>query len=221
MKKALLGLAVCALVVVATANAARDPRLETLALKPADVTLARAAAVRLSDLSPGWKPAPLPPGGEQAPDCPDYRPDFSKFTITGQATSQFSAQSGAASITSRTEVYATKEQARGDFTVSTLPPVARCLGIMFQRETAKAANGLTVKVLSAQRVAAPRLGDRSAAYRIVTELGQDGSPTTLKAYVDIAIVQRGRSVGGIFFTGVLQPVPDRQRVVARMTARLR
>ena len=219
MKKALLGLVVCALVVVATANAARDPRLETLALKSADVRLAKLATVQLSDLSSGWKAVRAPASDEQAPDCPGYRPDFSRFTITGQADSAFESQRGAISIFSSTEVYETKEDANGDFALSTLPPVARCLGILVLRETPSGTNGFTVKVLSSRRVAAPRYGDRSAAYRIVTELAQGGR--AIKVYLDVAVILRGRSIGGIFFTGVQQPVSDQRRIVARVATRLR
>ena len=218
MKKALLVLVACALVVVATANAARDPRLETLALKPADVRLAKLGTVKLSDLGSGWKSDPTSTMSEQAPDCPGYRPDFSRFTITGAASSNFSAQRGALSIVSHTEVYATKDDARGDFALSTLPPVARCLGIMIERDT-PTGNGFTAKVLSSRRVAAPRVGDRSAAYRIVTELAQGGR--SVKVFSDVVVVLRGGSIGGVFFTGVVQPVADQPRIAGRMAARLR
>jgi hypothetical protein len=219
VKKALLGLVACALVVVATANAARDPRLERLALKPADIRLGKLATVQLSDLSPGWQAVRTPAGDDEAPDCPGYRPDFSRFTITGQADSAFESQRGAASIVSRAEVYETKQDASGDFALSTLPPVARCLGILVLRETPSGTNGFAVKVLSSRRVAAPRYGDRSASYRIVTELAQGGR--SVKVYLDVAVVLRGRSIGGIFFTGVQQPVADQRRIVTRIATRLR
>ena len=70
-----------------------------------------------------------------------------------------------------------------------------------------------------RRVAAPRYGDRTAAYRIVTELAQGGR--AIKVYLDVAVVLRGRSIGGIFFTGVQQPVADQRRIVTRMATRLR
>lgn len=220
MKRGLLVFVACALVVVAAASAARDPRLETLALKPSDGRLAKLAAVQLSDLSPAWKAVRTPASDEQAPDCPGYRPDFSKFTITGQANSGFSTQNGVLSIVSRAEVYATASDARGDFALSTLSPVARCLGIMLRRETVKSGtDGLTVRVLSSRRVAGPTYGERSAAYRIVTELAKDGA--RVKIYVDVVVVLRGRSIGGLFFTGVLQPVADQRRLVGRVAARLR
>jgi len=219
VKRGLLVLGACALVVVATASAARDPRLEKLALQPSDVRLAKSGAVQLSDLGAGWKRLRPSPSREQAPACPGYRPDFSGFTITGQATSEFSSRAGAASIVSHVEVYATRADARGDFSLSTLPPVARCLGIMFRREAAKGLSGFTLKVLGSRRVAAPRLGERSAAYRIVIELAKDG--TSVKVYIDAAVVLRGRSIGAVFFTGGLEPVAGQRRTMARMAARLR
>ena len=219
MKRALLLFVACALVVAATAGAARDPRLERLELRPADGRLATRAAVQPSDLGAGWNRLRAATDNQQAPDCPGYRPDFSKFTITGQASSEFSSQDGGASIVSRAEVYATNADARGDFALATLPPVARCLGIMFRREAAKDLSEFTLRVLSSRRVAAPRLGERSAAYRIVIELAKDG--TRVKVYVDAVAVLQGRSIGGIFFTGGFEPVAGQRRVVARMAARLR
>jgi hypothetical protein len=219
MKRGLLLLVACALVVVATASAARDPRLEKLELRPADGRLAKQAAVQPADLGAGWNRLRAAADNQQAPDCPGYRPDFSKFTITGQAGSEFSSQDGRASIVSRAEVYATNADARGDFALATLPPVAHCLGIMFRREAAKDLSGFTLRVLSSRRVAAPRLGDRSAAYRIVIELAKDGA--RVKVYIDAVAVLRGRSIGAIFFTGGLEPVAGQRRVVARMAARLR
>jgi hypothetical protein len=217
--RALLVLTACILVVVATAGAARDPRLEQLELRPADSRLAKQATVQPSDLSPGWKRLRAVANSQQAPDCPGYRPDFSKFTITGQGDSEFSSKDGAASIVSHVEVYATKAHARGDFSLSTLPPVARCLGLMFRREAAKDLSGFTLRVLNSRRVAAPRLGERSAAYRIVIELAQGG--TRVKVYIDAVAVLRGRSIGGVFFTGGLEPVAGQWQIVTRMAARLR
>jgi hypothetical protein len=218
VKKGLLVLVACALVVVATASGARDPRLEQLELRRADVRSAKGAALRLSDLRAGWTRLPASRSGERAPDCPGYRPDFSRFTITGRATSRFSSRDGAASVLSHIEVYATKADARGDFSLSTLPPAARCLGVMLRREAATTLSGLTLRVLSSRRVAGPRLGDRSASYRIVLELANDGA--RVNVYIDAVAILRGRSVAGVFFTGA-EPVTGQRRILTRLAARLR
>lgn len=211
--------AVAVLVVVATAGAARDPRLEKLALRPADMRLAQQAAVQRSDLGVGWTRTHSPASEQRPLGCPGYRPDFSKFTISGQADSVFTSRGGAASVVSHVEVYATKADARGDFALSTQPPVARCLGVMLRQDAASDAGGFTFKLLSSRRVVAPRLGERAAAYRIVSELSKGG--TSLRIYVDVVVVLRGRSIGGVFFTGALKPLAGQQNVAARMAARLR
>jgi hypothetical protein len=221
------GIVVClvvaaALAVVAAAAAvARDPRLERLRLAPADTRLARGAVVVRSDLGTGWARAPIPKTTEQAPNCPGYRPNFSKFTVTGQASSQFVNRSTGRSVLARVEVYRTKAQARADFALSTRPPVARCLGILLQRESAKAgaASGVTATIASSRRVTAPRLGERSAAYRVVSVLASSGA--SIRVHVDARVVQRGRSIGTIYFTGAVKPVPGQQGIAARMARRLR
>lgn len=213
-------LVAAALGLVAAAAAARDPRLEKLQLKPADMRLARSAVLRRSDLGAGWTPLRVGASDPEAPDCPGYRPDFSKFTVTGQADSQFSTRGGSTSVLSRVEVYASKAQARGDFALSTLPPVARCLGLMLQREAAKGSSGLAFELVSSRRVhRVPRLGERSVAYRIVSEASSGGA--SIRVYVDVLVVLRGRSIGAVFFTGALKPVAGRQRVASHIARRLR
>jgi hypothetical protein len=212
-------LAVAALTVVAAAAGARDPRLETLDLHSGDMRLAKQAVVQRSDLGAGWTRArPTPSDQQAAPDCPSYRPDFSKFTIAGQAESQFSSQGGLVSVLSRVEVYASRRHAQGDFALSTLPPVARCLGVMLRRET-PTPEGFTHKLVSARRVGTPRLGERAAGYRLVSELSKHG--TAVRLHTDVVIVLRGRSIGGIFFIGATKPVPRQHVIVTRMAARLR
>jgi hypothetical protein len=220
VKKALLSALVAALVVVAAASAARDPRLEKLALRPPDVALAKRATVQRVDLPAGWRQVRPTAGAPEAPDCPGYRPDFSRFTITGQGETEFTSTDGTRSIASRTEVYATKADARGDLALATLPPVARCLGRIF-REGAEAGapEGVTITVVSSRRVAAPRVGERSAAYRIVSEVGAAGR--TARVYVDVVIALRGRTIAAVFFTGGGRPVPGQARLMARLATRLR
>jgi hypothetical protein len=203
----------------ATAGAARDPRLERLALQPRDVAAAKHAVVQRSDLPAGWRQLGATPSTQAAPDCPGYRPDFSKFTITGQAETTFASADQTRSIASRTEVYASRSQARGDFALGTAPAVARCLGVLFERALTQQAGGIAVDVLTARRVAAPRVGERSAAYRIVVGVGSGAR--TVDMYVDVAVVLRGRSIGAVFFTGAFRPVPGRATVLARVAARLR
>lgn len=213
--------AVVSLALIATAAAARDPRLEKLALRPADTRLAKEAVVQRSDLGSRWAPSVLS-SEQRAPDCPGYRPDFSKFTITGQADSAFVLQAGAglaANLSSHVEIYASKADARGDFALSTAPAAADCLGIMLRRDSMKAAPNIKVKLLSSSRVTAPRVGERAAAFRIVSQLSQSGF--SLRAVTDIVVVLRGRSIGGIVISRGLTPVAGVQNAVARMAARLR
>src|SRR3954452_12207825 len=91
MRLAALATSLVACLVVAdtaaAASAARSPRLERLALRAADVKLARKSIIRASDLTAAWKGGESKAGNDDAPDCAWQ--DFSRFTITGQAESDF------------------------------------------------------------------------------------------------------------------------------------
>jgi hypothetical protein len=216
----LLPLVLAALALPASATTAqpqRHPRLEKLALRPADTARARRALVRRSDLGAGWTRLPTNSSESAPPTCPGYKPDFSAFTITGRAESGF--QQRARSILTHVEVYASRADARGDYGLSTEPPAARCLGLTLRRQLAAASVGFTATVASARRVAAPALGERSAAYRIVVVLSSGAA--RVRIYIDVLVFLQGRAIGGLFFTSAPQPLPGRTSLARRVVARLR
>jgi hypothetical protein len=215
MRSAAALLVVLALVPVAIAGT--DPRLEQERLTAADMALARAATLQRGDLAGGWRRMTATPQDGTVPSCPGYRPDFSKFTITGKSQSAFQ-HVGGATILSHVEVYRSRAQAVADFRLGTQPPVARCLGRLLE-EGLGGAQGFTAKVVSSRQVTAPRLGERSAAYRVVAEVTASG--TTVKLYLDMVVIQRGRSIGGLFFTGAFQPVEGQAALARAVAARLR
>jgi hypothetical protein len=179
-------LTVAAALALAASAAARNPRLEQLALEQADMVTAKSALLRAGDLGSGWAAQPSKPADNAPPDCPGQ--DYSSFTITGQAQAQFT-RSGA-SVLSRVEVYRNKRQARADFAVDERPGTAACEGAAIRREVAKEAAGLKVSLLSARQLPGPKVGERSLAFRIV--LGLRGSGKDLKVYVDLIGFVRDR-----------------------------
>ena len=201
------------------ATAATDPRSEKLQLTKADTALAKREVLRGSDLGPGWQRLPVP--FRDAPSCPNFEPDFSAYTITGRAIAAYElGRPAAAQVVSEVEVFETRAQAVGDFRLATAPQTASCLAYLFEkgfRQTAP--DTVRLRMLSARTVAAPRLGERTAAYRLVARVSGEGGSVTIT--VDFLALQRGRSIAALGFTGVQGRVPGQTRYAQLVAARLR
>src|SRR5687768_4414784 len=99
---------------LATVASGRDPRLERVQLRAADVALAKRITLKQRDVGASWSPTRIPDSGAQRLTCPGFNPDFSRFTISGKASSGFTQPTGA-SIVSTVEVYESRADAIGDF----------------------------------------------------------------------------------------------------------
>src|SRR5438552_1184584 len=102
----------------AGALAATDPHHERERLRPADMTLARKATIKATDLASGWQRRTV--GRDDGSKCPGFDPDFSAFTITGKASSLY-ARLSVGAVLSTVEVYKTRAQAIGDFRTGAKP----------------------------------------------------------------------------------------------------
>jgi hypothetical protein len=199
---------------VAAPAAARSPRLEKLAIQPADTKTAKGAVLRADDLGSGWAAKVENPRDDSAPDCAFQ--DYSRFTITGQAQTRFTQQG--ASIVSRVEVYKTKADASGDFGVDTQPRTAQCEGRVIRDTFAKQAAGTTVTLESAKKLAAPKVGERSVAFRIVLRLKQGSQ--SLRLYIDLIGFVRDRAAGSVVIVAPGSPAQGAAALVRIMDARL-
>ena len=179
----------------------------------ADMALARQMTLRATDVGAGWRRTATPKDEDASMNCPGFNPDFSRFTITGKAESTFQHPAGA-QITSAIEVFATRGQAAGDFQLGAKPALARCLRYVLNREFAK--TDLMVRIRSSRMVAAPRVGARAASYRVLAEL--DVGAQIVRIHLDMLVLQRGRSIAVLMFTGVRAPV-SRPVALARVVAR--
>jgi hypothetical protein len=202
---------------VATAASGRDPRLERVKLRPADVALAQRITLKQRDVGASWRPTRIPASGERRLTCPGFNPDLSRFTITGKANSGFTQTTGA-SIISTVEVYESRADAIGDFQTGAKPIVVRCLKQSLLQEF-NAGGLIDVKVPIARVVAAPRVGDRRTAYRIVARI--EAANTRIDLYLDVVVVQRGRSIAAFFFTSPSRPLQGQSRIVSAAAARMR
>ena len=218
MRRVLVAVSLLGLLLVLTASAAAagDPRDETVRLRPADVALAKRISVRPGDVGAGWVRTPVQTSGGERLTCPGFDPDFSAFTITGRENVAY-AQPNGTSIISFVEVYKSARDAIGDFTLGAKPQVARCLGASLQRQLDASAVIATVR--SARVVAAPRVGDRRIAYRVIARLEAVGQ--RVDVYLDVVILQRGRSEVGLMFTSARKPYARRSAISAAVAGRMR
>lgn len=211
-----LVVALAVLAACAGTAAARDPRLERQRLTPTDMRLAKSAVLRRADLASGWRALAIPAQEDRRLTCPGFDPDFSAFTITGKAVSAFAHPDGA-SLTTAMEVYRSRADAAGDFRTGTTSGVVRCLRDVLER--ALGSSPVPVRVRSSSQVAAPRLGDRSAAYRVVAALDANGR--TVPLYLDVLVFGRGRSLGSLMAVSAFRPLGARTALARTMLARMR
>jgi hypothetical protein len=197
------------------AIAATDPHKEQERLRPADMAHARRTTLKATDLASGWKRMPVGSDDDDS-KCPGFDPDFSAFTITGKAQSMFTSQGGV--VLSAVEVYATRGQAIGDFRTGAKPALAKCIRHAFETDFARGAGG-TARTISSRMVTAPRVGERSALYRLVGTLTVEGR--TIRVYMDVLGVQRGRSITALFSTGFGGPIRGQTAVARLIAARMR
>ena len=218
MRRLAIATVLCLLsLLVVTAASGRDPRLEKLQLRAADVALAKRITLKQGDVGASWRPTRIPSGSGERLVCPGFNPDLSRFTITGQASSGFTRTNGS-SIVSSVEVYESRADAIGDFHAGAKPIVASCLKRSLEQEL-NVGGLVEVTVPFARVVAAPRAGDRRIGYRIVARLA--AATTQLDVYLDVVAVQRGRSIAAFFFTGPKQPLPGQAQIVSTVVARMR
>ena len=210
---------VAVLAIVASALAAPDPRAEKERLNPRDTALARSGLLRPADLAPGWQRTPSGPDDDEPTRCPGWSPDFSAFTITGKARADFEHARAGAAILSTVEVYPSNRQAIGDFRTGAKPGLTRCLRSLLNEGFRQGGQGVQARVVSARMLRSPRIGDRSATYRLVARVRSAG--TSVPAYFDLHVFQRGRSIGGLFFTGTGVRVPDQLALARTVAGRLR
>ena len=186
MRRILAALLVLCIAVPAVALAAdTDPKKKITA---ADRAKARSIVLRRADLGPGWKK--VPPSPESDATCPGFNPDESDLTLSGEAEADF--EQGVLLVASASEIFATKADALKSWARNDKPAVARCLGYLFsQGQTDKSTK---VKIVSAGRMAFPKLAPRTAAFKVVARLTitDKGKKTTLPVTIQLLAFGQGR-----------------------------
>jgi hypothetical protein len=120
----------------------------------------------------------------------------------------------------------TAAAAREWFSILEQPQLASCVGEAFRAHAIEESPGLrksgnSVGKAHVAKVASPRYGDQTVAYRLIIPIFAEGH--NLSVYYDYVLVRKGRADVMLTFTRLYVPVSSRmeQRLTALMVRRLR
>jgi len=193
-------------------GSARGPHDETKRHNPADMTRAKRAAVRKTDLVAGWRLTRSGLPEEDDTPC-GFDPDLSPFVITGEHERDFEHSASGAQLASAVDVFRNVKDSANDFNRQAKPGLLRCFkSAMLQglRE-AKLQGKITTARMSTKR----RVGAQSVALRIVATVT---SKPSFPMYMDFLAFRQGRYQGVLMVMSPLAPVQD-QLVLARAVQR--
>jgi hypothetical protein len=180
-----LGLLSCALGLSVTSVAAADDYKR--AIEERDQTAATAAVLRKADFG-----ALQVTGGPTKPDtstderCSYYNPKESDLVLTGEAESSW--RGAFMEFSSDVTVLRSPQMVATDWARSFTPaPFLRCM-----RELAQKGLGSTGRIVSVERFAFPRIGTRTVAFRVVTDVAAS-SGEKVRMMVDFVIFSQGRT----------------------------
>jgi hypothetical protein len=181
----------------AASLAAGDPKAPRQIHTAADTKLAKAIALRRSDLAAGWK---LDPPAKPSPPC-TAGPDESSFVQTAKIDPSFTWKDGVTNVGSEIDVFRTAAEARKDWRASTRTLLESCL---LQSARAGAGKKVDVRIISSQTLTAPKGMERSLHYRFVFTLR---STQTAQLVVDVVALARGRVTVVLHTLTVRRPLP--------------
>ncbi len=182
---------VVALLATGVALAARgDPKERFTA---ADQARARAMLLRAADFNPAFVARP---STQNDGDFYCSALDESALTLTGRGNSP-SFAAGTEYVTSTASVYASRSDSNASWSRGTSKAGERCLRLGLRREL----QGTVVQLTSFGRIAFPKRGARSVAYRALATV------QGVRVYVDLVAMQVGRAQAGVVYVSALTPAP--------------
>jgi hypothetical protein len=209
-----LGLAVpLAAALASTALAASGDR-ERRAINAADQAWARRVNLTLRDVPSGFRQGPANTSGPGGLTCRGFSPDLSRFTITGEAVSRQLASANGMSIFSAAEIFRSVADERGDWAATARREALPCL-----RRQLQDAVGTVAKV-TARMGPAPRVGERSIAFRATLLITANGVKATV--WLDVLGVARGRADATLAVISIRTPPSAalERSLLAKLAARL-
>ena len=183
---------------LAVAATAKEPKK---VIRPAVQARAKRIALNARDLPGfGWKAEPAQ-ADRSNPHCSYYDPDESSLTENADYTSPDFTRPDGLYVSSKVAIFASAKQAKSSFALVARPELPRCLG---QLVVSSGAPG-HITLRSAGKLAFPKYGDRSAAYRIVflVKSGKQQVPAT----IDLVAINKSGVDVALIFSSAGQPVP--------------
>jgi hypothetical protein len=180
-------IALCIAIPAVALAADTDPKKR---LTAADQAKARSILLKRTDLAAGWKKVASSPDSDAT--CPGFNPDESDLTLTGEAEAEFEHTQGLLSLSSFSEVFVSKADAVKSWTRGDKPALARCLGYFFREAATEP--GTQVKIVSAGRMAFPKLAPRTTAFKVVARVTftANGETRTVPFTLQFLALGRGR-----------------------------
>jgi hypothetical protein len=191
------GVVIVALLVVAGAAVAANPRLPKKVIIPAVQAKAKAINVHLSDLPKGdWTAKPSAPDSG-TPHCSYYNPDQHDLTENGNASSPDFTAPSASFVSSSTSIFKTAAQGRTAYKRVVQPKLPKCLAEIFRKGISSSGK---MTNLTALPLPFPKLGERSNAYRISGDFSNASG--SIAVFLDVVVFNRAKVDTVIFFAGI-------------------
>jgi hypothetical protein len=195
-------------------SGARDPKDPTARHTAADTALARAIVLRPRDLGTGWKAGPPP---AKLPCA--AQPSHARAIETGRAETDLAYQDGTTSVNSQAQLFRSSADARLDWNLSANDRTVKACAVE-QLERGAAASSSKVVLDSFARLQLPKLAERTIGYRVAIRVTT--SAQTVKAFVDLIAVGRGRAEAVTYFRAVGAPfsASGERSIAKRVASRL-
>jgi hypothetical protein len=179
----------------------QDPRKRITA---ADQSRARAMLLQQSDFAPGFKRDPASNEPDPHIDCPRSVSE-ADLTLTGDVDGPTFTR-GVVNVQSIAQVYESVADASASWRRGTSAAGVGCARALLRREFAKA----QVQLVSLRKVAFPRIGERTVAYRVVLSAKQ--GQMTLTFYLDLVVLMHSRAHAQVIAGSAFQPSPKAEAV---------
>lgn len=157
----------------------------TVRITKDDQARAKEALLRLSDFPVGWAGGPKTPSPLTPPKCPGFDPKESDLTVTGHAEARFTTAQGGVILDQDTQVLASSQAVETDFSRTMQPALRGCLAYQL-----KSSGKGEVKSVSVKKLAFPKEGSVSVAYRATVVVHTAGHDATIVS--DFIFVGVGR-----------------------------
>lgn len=158
---------------------------------PADMALARSILPKLSDLPAGWTAKRSTDNSNDSFSCAGFKPNLSDLVETGYAESPDLSKGQQDLVSGFASVFRSSGDASKAYGRVIRPALARCLRVLFERESTKT---LKVTVVSIRQARVTNVKSHADAFQIVARF--KGSGANFLAHLDFVFFRSGRAVAG-------------------------